>query len=77
MTIEQLLEALPSEVKIIDRLDTPRYYELKIIKHTNNCWTICYGEEGYRLMVLNIASRGTLREALEAVYQDLKDNNYL
>ncbi len=73
MTIEQLLEALPDEIKA----DFGYGFSMKLPLHTEKLnkseWGIFYGYTNKPFYY----HKGSLREALEAVYQDLKDNNLL
>ena len=70
MTIEELLEALPSKIKVIGINAL-----LEIYKTENQEWGVEYIAND-RLSYY-FRHQGTLRDSLEAVYQDLKDNNLL
>lgn len=70
MTIEELLEALPCELS-----SQGDVYALHIIK-SNGSWFVFY-EAGYNIGDDLYEHKGTLREALEGVYNDLVSNKLI
>lgn len=72
MTIEELLEALPSRIEIEGRT-----FKFRILKETEKDWNVGYNCWDIKKFTAFYKIKTGLREALEGVYNDLVSNKLI